>query len=98
MQSFNRGYHDGMPIGAQPRGARGTAGHEYSALNLRLALASFGLVFLLVLAGILFGVHHPVLAIPALVLAAVTVVDIVVVQMRRRQRRRTDPRHHTMFE
>ena len=87
-----------MPIGAQPSGARGTAGHEFSALNLRLALASFGLVFLLVLAGILFGIRRPVLAIPALVLAAVTVADIVVVQLRRRERRRVDPRRHSLFE
>jgi hypothetical protein len=87
-----------MPIGAQPRGARGTAGHEYSALNLRLALASFGLVCLLVLAGILFGVRRPILAIPALILAAITVADIVVVQLRRRQRRRTDPQRHSLFE
>jgi Flp pilus assembly protein TadB len=87
-----------MPIGAQPRGARGTAGHEYSALNLRLALASFGLVCLLVLAGVLFGYRHPVLAIPVLVLAAVTVVDLVVIQLRRRARRRTDPRRHSLFE
>lgn len=87
-----------MPIGAQPRGARGTAGHEYSALNLRLALAIFGLVTLLVLAGILFGVRRPVLAIPALVLAAATVADIVVVQLRRRARRRTDPQRHSLFE
>ena len=92
------GYWAGMPIGAQPRGAQGTSGHEYSALNLRLALASFGLVGLLVLAGILFGLHNPVLAIPALVLAAVTVVDIVVVQLRRRARKRTDPRRHSLFE
>jgi hypothetical protein len=92
------GYHGGMPIGAQPKGARGTAGHEYSALNLRLALASFGLVFLLVLAGILFGLRRPVLAIPALILAAVTVADIVVVQLRRRARKRTDPRRHSLFE
>ena len=87
-----------MPIGAQPKGARGTSGHEYSALNLRLALASFGLVFLLVLAGILFGLRRPVLAIPALILAAVTVADIVVVQLRRRARKRTDPRRHSLFE
>lgn len=88
----------GMPIGAQPRGARGTAGHEYSALNLRLALAIFGLVFLVALAGVLFGTRHPFLAIPALILAAVTVVDIVVIQLRRRTRRRVDQERHSMFE
>jgi len=33
-----------MPLGPQPRGARGTVEHPYSALRLRLALAVFGLV------------------------------------------------------
>src|SRR5690348_11898700 len=44
------GYATRMPIGPQPRGARGTVGHPYSALNLRLVLAIFGLVSCTVLA------------------------------------------------
>src|SRR5437867_399310 len=40
-----------MPLGPQPRRARGTVGHPYSALNLRLVLAAFGLVASAVLAG-----------------------------------------------
>ncbi|GAA5188468.1 hypothetical protein GCM10023322_39220 [Rugosimonospora acidiphila] len=87
-----------MPIGPQPRGARGTAKHPYSALNLRLALASFGLVLLAALAVAMFAFHQPVLGGVAVALAAVTIVDIVVIQLRRRQRRRIDPRHHTLFE
>jgi Flp pilus assembly protein TadB len=87
-----------MPIGPQPKRARGTAGHPYSALNLRLALASFGLAFLVVVAALLFAVNHPIPAGIAVVLAVVTVVDIVVIQLRRRQRRRTDPRRRSLFE
>ena len=33
-----------MMTRSQPRRARGTVGHAYSALNLRLVLARFGLV------------------------------------------------------
>ncbi|HEY2675079.1 MAG TPA: DUF6343 family protein [Rugosimonospora sp.] len=87
-----------MPIGPQPRGAQGTAGHPYSALNLRLALAIFGLVFLTALAAALFGLGHPVLGAVAVVFAAVTVADIVVIQIRRRQRRRLDRQRHSLFE
>ena len=36
---------------SQPRRARGTVGHAYSALNLRLTLASFGLVTMVRLRG-----------------------------------------------
>jgi Flp pilus assembly protein TadB len=87
-----------MPIGPQPKGAQGTAGHPYSALNLRLALASFGLAFLAVLAAILFAVGYPIPAGIAVVLAVVTIVDIVVIQSRRRQRRRRDHQSGSLFE
>jgi membrane protein implicated in regulation of membrane protease activity len=87
-----------MPIGPQPKGARGTAGHPYSALNLRLALAIFGLVFLAALAAALFGLGHTVLGAVAVALAAVTVADIVVIQLRRRQRKRLDRQRHGLFE
>jgi Flp pilus assembly protein TadB len=87
-----------MPIGPQPRGAQGTAGHPYSALNLRLALASFGLVFLTALAVLLFAVRYPIPAGIAVVLAIVAAVDIVVIQLRRRQQRRLDPRRRSLFE
>ena len=38
-----------MPIGSQPEDARGTVGRPYSALNLRLVLATFGLITCVVL-------------------------------------------------
>ncbi|MBX6355867.1 MAG: hypothetical protein IRZ05_08420 [Micromonosporaceae bacterium] len=87
-----------MRIGSQPRSRRGTIGHPYTALNLRLVLASSGLVILAVLAAALLSRGHLALGIAAAVLAAVTVVDLVVIQLRRRQRRRTDPRQHSLFE
>jgi membrane protein implicated in regulation of membrane protease activity len=86
------------PIGSQPKGARGTVGHPYSALNLRLVLASFGLVACAVLAGLLVWRDYLAAGIVAAVFAAVALVDLVVIQRRRRQRRRTDPSDHSLFE
>jgi membrane protein YdbS with pleckstrin-like domain len=87
-----------MPIGAQPKRARGTVGHPYSALNLRLVLASFGLVSCAVLAGLMFSRHYWVAGAILAVLAAVAVVDLVIIQLRRRARRRTDAQRHSLFE
>lgn len=87
-----------MPIGSQPKGARGTVGHPYSALNLRLVLAAFGLVACGVLAGVLFWRDFPAAGVAAAVLAAIALVDLVVIQQRRRQRRRTDSADHSRFE
>lgn len=88
-----------MPIGAQPPGRRGTVGSPYSALNLRLVLASFGLVVCTVLAVVLWRAQ---LRVGAWILAAwavVAAVDIVVVQLRRRARRRAEGgRDHSLFE
>ena len=88
-----------MPIGSQPRGARGTVGHPYSALNLRLVLATFGLITCVVLGVILLwwdlsGWGAAVLAVLALIAAA----DLGVIQMRRRRRREEDPTSHSLFE
>jgi hypothetical protein len=59
-----------------------------SALGLRLALATFGLVFCGVTAG-LFAVHdHPGAAGLLALLALVAVVDLAVIQWRRRARAR----------
>jgi hypothetical protein len=88
-----------MPIGAQPPGRRGTVDEPYSALNLRLVLAVFGLVVCTLLSIWLFRAGLPV---PGWLLAAwavVAVVDIVVVQLRRRARRRAEGGDtHSLFE
>ena len=88
-----------MPIGAQPPGRRGTFDEPYSALNLRLILALFGLLVCTGLALLLWRWDRPV---PAWILAAwafAAFVDIVVVQLRRRARRRTEGgRDHSLFE
>jgi hypothetical protein len=83
-----------MPMDAQPPRRRGTVGHPYSALNLRLVLALFGLVTSVVFAVLLFraGLTLPAWLFAAL--AAVAVVDLVVVQRRRRAR----GGHHSLFE
>jgi hypothetical protein len=73
-------------------------GHAYSALNLRLVLATFGLVVSGALAAVLLSRGYLVVGVLAAVLAAVAVVDLFVIQQRRRQRRRTDPRKHSLFE
>jgi hypothetical protein len=88
-----------MPIGSQPKRAQGTIGHPYSALNLRLILATFGLVAFVALAVVFALVHLAVAAVVAAVVAATAVVDIVVIQMRRRARAREDGgAHHSLFE
>jgi hypothetical protein len=88
-----------MPIGAQPPGRRGTFDQPYSALNLRLILAAFGLVVCSVLAVVLWRRGW---AVPAWLLAGwavVALVDLVVIQMRRRARRRAEgDGHHSVFE
>jgi membrane protein YdbS with pleckstrin-like domain len=87
-----------MPLGAQPRRRDGTVGHPYSPLNLRLALASFGLVMSVAFAIVLFIFHLAPFAWAFIVLAVVSVVDLVVIQLRRRARKREDPEHHSLFE
>ena len=87
-----------MPIGAQPPGRRGSVGHPYSALNLRLALAAFGLVTSTVFAVLLLRVGAQVWGFVFVVLAVVAAVDMVVVQLRRRARRRTGDGGRSLFE
>ncbi|BBH70588.1 hypothetical protein ACTI_72730 [Actinoplanes sp. OR16] len=88
-----------MPIGPQPKGRRGTVEEPYSPLNLRLALAAFGLVVCTVLSILLFRAGWTV---PGWLLAAwavVAAIDIVVVQLRRRARKRAEGgRDHSLFE
>lgn len=84
----------------QPRGARGTVGHPYSALNLRLVLALFGLVSCGVLAVLAWRADVLVMAIVLAVLALVALVDVMVILKRRAARRRAEPpsTHHSLFE
>jgi hypothetical protein len=84
-----------MPIGPQPRKARGTVERPYSALNLRLLLASFGLLASAVLAGLAFRLRYPWFGWALVVLAAVAAVDLVVIQLRRRRR---NGRNYSLFE
>jgi hypothetical protein len=87
-----------MPIGAQPPRRRGTVGHPYSALNLRLALAVFGLVTCVVLAVLVMRTGARGFGWVLVALAVVAAADIVVVQVRRRARRRTGEGNHSLFE
>jgi hypothetical protein len=89
-----------MPIGAQPPKRRGTVGHPYSALNLRLALAIFGLVSCAVLAVLTMRAGATGFGWVLAALAVVAAIDIVVVQLRRRARRagEADGTRHTLFE
>jgi uncharacterized membrane protein YqjE len=66
-------------------------------LNLRLVLASFGLVTCALLAVGLLWVGTRPLAVVAGVLAIFALVDLVVVQLRRRQARPTDPGRRSLF-
>jgi hypothetical protein len=69
-----------------------------SALNLRLVLASFGLVACAVLAWVAVVLKSPVLAGILAFLALVAAVDLVVIQWRRRQRRLHGGADHSLFE
>ena len=87
-----------MRLGPQPRRRRGTIDRPYSALNLRLILASVGLVGWIVLAVLAFIGGYPVVAWALVALAALAVVDLVIIQVRRRARRRQEGGGHSLFE
>ncbi|WP_319458514.1 DUF6343 family protein [Micromonospora sp. RTP1Z1] len=71
----------------------------YSALNLRLALATFGLVTMTVFAVVAFWVGLAWLGVVCAVLAVVAVVDLIVIQRRRAARHREEPgARHSLFE
>ncbi len=77
----------------------GTGDQPRSALNLRLVLASFGLVSCAVLAGVLWSLGYPLAAALAAMVALTAVVDLVVIQRRRARRHREEPGvHHSLFE
>ena len=87
-----------IAVRPQPRKARGTVGRPYSALNLRLALAGFGLVVSVVGAVLLFRAGFAVAGVVFVGLAAVALVDLVVIQLRRRARRRAGDTGRSLFE
>ena len=87
-----------MPVSPQPPGRKGTYDEPYSPLNLRLALAVFGLVACSAAAVVVIRLGFPLVGGMLVVFAVIAVIDIVVVQLRRRARRRTDPKNHSMFE
>jgi hypothetical protein len=74
-------------------------GHAYSALNLRLVLATFGLVTMVIFAVLAFWVGVAWLGVLCAIFALVAVVDLVVIQRRRAARRREEPgARHSLFE
>ena len=83
---------------AQRRGARGTVGHPYSALNLRLVLAVFGFFSSAVLGALALAAGFTWLAVILWVLAATALVDSVVVELRRRARIREGGGRGSLFE
>jgi hypothetical protein len=87
-----------MRFGGQPRRRRGTIGHPYSALNLRLILASVGLIGWVGLAIVAFVGGYPVVGWLLIAAAAFAVIDLVVIQLRRRARSRSEGGGHSPFE
>ncbi|NUS73529.1 MAG: hypothetical protein HOQ05_09025 [Corynebacteriales bacterium] len=78
---------------------RGTIGHPYSALNLRLIMASFGLISCTVFSIVLAGAGEWLGMTLFAVLAIIAVVDLAVIQHRRHERHRAHPdRSYSLFE
>ena len=70
-----------------------------SALNLRLVLASFGLVFCAVMGILAYRAGYSLFAWLLGAIALITVIDIVVILRRRSQRRKENPnRRSSLFE
>jgi hypothetical protein len=87
-----------MPLNAQPPHRQGTVGHPYSALNLRLVLALFGLITSAVFAVLLFRSDIAAFGWIFVTLAVIAAVDLVVIQLRRRSRRRNGSDSGSLFE
>jgi uncharacterized membrane protein YqjE len=90
-------------MGNRWRRQEGTVEHPYSALNLRLVLASFGLVTMIALTLVLMWLGNRGFALVTAVIAVVAVINVVVVQRRRQQRRQLERSHgeevkHSLFE
>jgi hypothetical protein len=71
-----------MPIGPQPRGARGTIERPYSALRLRLGLAIGGLLICTAGGILLWHLGFAPLGIALFVVGAMALVDMVVISVR----------------
>ena len=87
-----------MSITPQPPGRRGTIGKPYSALNLRLVLALFGLITSAIFAVLLLRADLVLLGWLFVLLAVIAAVDVVVVELRRRARRRAEGGGRSLFE
>jgi hypothetical protein len=87
-----------MTMRSQPRRARGTIEHPYSALNLRLVLAVFGFVASAVLGVLAWAAGFGWLAIVLFALAATALADMVVVELRRIARKREGGGRGSLFE
>jgi hypothetical protein len=85
-------------IGPQPRSRRGTVERPYTALNMRLLLASVGLFGWVVLAVFAFLRGYRLAGWILVALAVFAVVDLVVIQLRRRARNRQAGGGHSLFE
>ncbi len=70
-----------------------------SALNLRLGLNVFGLVFIGLLIFLAVFFHNRALAVVGVILLVITIVDLVVILIRRRRRHKREPEtKHSIFE
>ncbi len=76
----------GMPLGPQPRRARGTVEHPNSAIGLRIVLASFGLVVCTVAWVIFLHIGAIVLAWIMFAAAVAALIDLFVLTIRRSRR------------
>lgn len=70
-----------------------------SALNLRLALNLFGMVFIALLIFLAIFFHNRALAVFGVIVLVITIVDLVVILIRRHRRHKREPEtKHSMFE
>lgn len=101
-----RGQRNDIGFPGQPRRRRRWSTDEpgreartaLSALNLRLVLASFGLVTCALLAWLAVVLGSPAVAGILAFLALVAAVDLAVIRWRRRERRRHGDADHSLFE
>jgi len=71
-----------MPLGPQPRRARGTVEHPNSALRLRRVLAWFGLIVCVGGGVLVWRLGLRPFAVALFVVAATAVIDLVVITIR----------------